>query len=232
MTASVETFPSVDFAAGVASQVQNALAPGIRLCLATGNTPTPVYERVAAETALDGLEIFLLDEFGGLPRDDPGRCISMLARDLLDRAEGHPVVHGPEVDAPDPNQAAERYRQLVADGGIDLAIVGLGANGHVGMNEPGTTVEMGTRVVTLEPTTSENASRYGAGMTPTWGITVGMAELMAARDVWVLVTGAHKTDILNRTLHGAVDSDVPATFLTEHPSCTFYVDESALTGSD
>jgi glucosamine-6-phosphate deaminase len=99
------------------------------------------------------------------------------------------------------------------------------------MNEPGTTPEMPTRVVTLEPTTSENARRYGASVTPTWGITVGMTELMAAGEVWVVVTGSHKTDILNRTLHGAVDSEVPATFLTEHPTCTFFVDEAAFTGS-
>ncbi|HJS72322.1 MAG TPA: glucosamine-6-phosphate deaminase [Acidimicrobiia bacterium] len=231
MTASVETFPDTEFAARVASRFREALAPPMRLCLATGRTPSPVYEQVAVGTPLDGIEIFLLDEFGGLPRDDQGRCTSMLARDLLDRAEGHPVVHAPEVDAPAPDRAAGRYQQLIADGGIDLAILGLGSNGHIGMNEPGTTVEMGTRVVTLEPTTSENARGYGASVTPTWGITVGMAELMAAREIWVLVTGAAKTDILSRTLHGEVDSEVPATFLTEHPACTFFVDEAAFTGS-
>jgi glucosamine-6-phosphate deaminase len=155
----------------------------------------------------------------------------MLARDLLDRAGGHPLVQAPEVDAAEPKEAAERYGRLVGDGGIDLAIVGLGANGHIGMNEPGATAEMGTRVVTLAPTTAENARRYGASVTPTWGITVGIAELMAARAVWVLVTGSHKTDILKRTLHGAVDSEVPATFLTEHSACTFFVDQAALTGS-
>jgi glucosamine-6-phosphate deaminase len=231
LTASVETYPNADFAEQVAARFHGMVVPGRRFCLATGSTAAPVHERIAAETSLDGLEILLLDEFGGLPRDDPGRCTSMLARALLDRAKGQLEFHAPDVDAPDPNQAAADYRKLVADGGIDLAIVGLGANGHVGMNEPGTTAEMPTRVVTLEPTTSDNARRYGASVAPTWGITVGMAELMAAGEVWVLVTGSHKTDILNRTLHGAVDSEVPATFLTEHPTCTFLVDEAAFTGS-
>lgn len=181
--------------------------------------------------SLDGLTLFLLDEFGGLPVDDPGRCMTMLERDLLASAEGEPTVHAPDVDASDPGLAAERYGALVAKGGLDLAIVGLGANGHIGMNEPGSTPELTTRVVELEPSTTSHATAgYGASQPPTWGITLGLAELMAAKEVWVLVTGDHKTDILNRTLHGFVDSEVPATYLTTHSNCVFLVDEAAAMG--
>jgi len=82
-------------------------------------------------------------------------------------------------------------------------------------------------MVDLSSTTSRGALSYGASVPPAWGITVGMAELMSAGEVWVLATGEHKTDILNRALHGPVDPEAPASFLTEHANCTFLIDESA-----
>lgn len=227
MTSSVETIADAKWAAAVAARLGERVHPGVRLCLPTGQTPTPLYAETARATSFQDVTVFLLDEFGGLPKDDPARCMSMLTRDLLSRVEGSPVVHAPDVDARDPDRAAEIYRGLVVADGIDLALVGLGANGHVGMNEPGTTVDQITRVVRLARSTSEHASEYGASTPPTWGITVGLAELMDADEVWVLVTGSHKADILDRTLHGVVDSEVPASFLTTHPNCTFLVDESA-----
>jgi len=223
----VETIADDLWAETIASRFEATVETGHRICLATGNTPTPFYAAVAQRMALDGLTIFLLDEFGGLPAGDPGRCVSMITRDLLDRAAGAPAVHVPDVDTPEPDTAAERYGGIIAEGGLDLAIVGLGANGHIGMNEPGTTSDQGTRFVTLDPSTSAGALAYGATIPPAWGITVGISELLDAREIWVLATGEHKRDILNHTLHGAVDSDVPATFLTEHPNCTFFVDDSA-----
>jgi glucosamine-6-phosphate deaminase len=227
MPATVETIPDADWAEQVAKRLAQQIAPGKRLCLATGHTPTPVYRHIAETVSLDGLSLFLLDEFGGLPLGDPGRCQSMLSRDLLDGCAGSPVVHVPDVDAAVSDEAAARYGDMIRDGGIDLAIVGLGGNGHIGMNEPGTTIDQPTRVVDLSVATSEGAASYGATVSPTWGITVGMAELMAAGEVWVLVTGGHKTDILNRALHGPVDPEAPVSFLTEHPNCTFLADESA-----
>ncbi len=231
MTNTVTSIPDGEWAATVAARFQERVGPGMRICLPTGKTTTPFYAEVARRSSLDGVEVFLLDEFGGLPDDDPGRCMSMLTRDLLSRIDVKPKVQVPDVDASDPEHAADRYGDLIAEGGLDLALVGLGANGHIGMNEPGTTVDLATRVVQLEPSTTQHAAEYGATTPPTWGITVGMAELMEAEEVWVLVTGAHKSDILNRTIHGVVDSDVPATYLTEHRNCAFFVDESALSGS-
>lgn len=227
----LEVFADQEWAQRTADRFAESLRTMKRLCLPTGETVTPFFAEVAKRTSLEGVVIFLLDEFGGLPEDDPGRCLAMIRRDLLGRAGGDPEVHAPDVDAPDPAHAAERYRETITDGGIQLAVVGLGANGHIGMNEPGSGSDSVTRVAALDPTTSTNAHRYGVTTTPTWGITVGMSELMAAEEVWVMVTGNHKSDILNRTLHGPIDPEVPATFLTGHPNCTFLADESAgLTG--
>lgn len=228
MTFSVTTIPDAEWAATVAAHFHERVRPGMRICLPTGDTTTPFYAEVARRGSLDDVEVFLLDEFGGLPEDDPGRCMSMLTRDLLSGLEGNPIVHAPDVDASDPEHAADRYGDLIAAGGLDLVLVGLGANGHIGMNEPGATIDLATRVVDLEPSTTQHAAEYGATTPPTWGITVGLAELMDAEEVWMLVTGAHKSQILDRTVHGVVDSEVPASYLTGHPNCTFYVDEAAL----
>lgn len=231
MTFDLEILPDEEWAALVANRLEAKLGPGARICLATGTTPVPVYHALSGSGAFAEVVTFLLDEYGGLPPGDPGRCTSMITRDLVERVEPPPTVMSPEVDHDDPGEAAAAYRELIGDCGLDLAVLGLGANGHIGMNEPGSTAESVTRVAHLDESTSRSAAGYGATATPTWGITVGMSELLAASEVWLLVTGEHKRDILNRTLHGAVDSDVPATFLTEHPNCVFFVDESAgLTG--
>ena len=95
------------------------------------------------------------------------------------------------------------------------------------MNEPGSERGSTTRVVELHPTTTRNAGRYGARSKPTWGITVGIAELMSAGQVWMLVTGSHKRDILSRALTDPIGPDLPATFLREHPRCRVITDRSA-----
>jgi len=212
----------------VATRFAKTVAGSERLCLATGATVTPFYAAVSRQTSLDGLTIFLLDEFGGLAQDDPGRCEAMIRRDLLSIAPGRPSVHLPDVDASDPDHEADRYADLIDDGGFDLAIVGLGNNGHIGMNEPGSTADLMTRVVDLASSTSANAASYGASATPTWGITVGLAELLAATELWLLVTGTHKREILRRTLEDPIGPTVPATFLRGHPNAKLFADVSAL----
>lgn len=227
MKASIEVTPDAKWADRVTERLLAEIAPGKRLCLPTGSTPVPVYRRLAGSTSLEGLELFLLDEFGGLPKGDPGRCATMLSRELLSVSTGSANVHIPDVDAADPAEAASRFGALIHEGGLDLAVVGLGPNGHIGLNEPGSTPDQTTRVVDLAPLTSQGARLYGATATPTWGITVGMAELAAAREVLVLVTGGHKAEILQRVLDGPIGPETPASYLTDLDSCTFLVDESA-----
>ena len=228
MSLEVEIHADEKWAEVAANRLTETINGKERLCLATGSTMTPFYAAIAGKTGLDGLTIFLLDEFGGLPEDDPGRCETMIRRDLLSKATGRPRVRLPDVDASDPDNEAARYGDLIGDGGLDLAIVGLGLNGHIGMNEPGSTADLTTRVVELDSVTAENAASYGATETPTWGITVGLAELLVARELWLLVTGSRKREILRRALDDPIGPDLPATFLREHPNAALFADESAL----
>jgi 6-phosphogluconolactonase/glucosamine-6-phosphate isomerase/deaminase len=167
--------------------------------------------------------IFLLDEFGGLPRHDPARCVGMLRRDL----PGAPFL-APDVDGEDPEAAAARYGRMIDDGGLDLAVVGLGRNGHLGMNEPGSSPLSETRVVDLARSTSTGALRYGATIEPRWGITVGLRQLMEARELWLVVTGGHKSDILRQALGDPIGPDLPATFLREHRNAWLLADSAAM----
>ena len=117
--------------------------------------------------------------------------------------------------------------RLVEDGGLDLALVGLGANGHIGMNEPGSGPESETRVVELATSTTEHAADYGATRRPTWGVTLGLRQILEAREVWMLVTGSAKRGILSEALEGEIRHEVPATYLRTHPNLRVFADDLA-----
>ena len=222
----VEVLPASSWAEAVTAELIDRLGPaGLRLCLATGATPLPVYARLPGD-ALATSTVFLLDEFGGLPAGHRGRCEMMLRNALLDRvAAGE--FHFPDVDAPDLDVECRRYRDLINEGGLDLAVLGLGMNGHLGLNEPGSTADQPTRVVELTATTREGARNYGADPPPTWGLAVGLMEILAAREVWLLVTGSSKADVLARVVNDEVTDRVPATLLRTHPNAIIWADEAA-----
>ena len=207
--------------------------PNIRVCLAAGNTPVPVCEAMvrayqAGEANFCEATIFALDEYGELAPDDPGRCANMIRRCLLNH-----------VDLPGENfyelaTEAENLDQVCADydaaigEGFDLAILGIGLNGHLGMNEPGTSAEATTHRVELHPTSIQSAAGYLDGREPPrWGITVGMKHLLTAKEVWLLATGQAKAEIVTQVAQGKPTTDIPASLLRDHPECTHFLDEEA-----
>ena len=176
---------------------------------------------------LSSSTIFVLDEFG-LPPGTAARCDEMIQRDLLDFLPAPPgAVHALDVDAPDLEAECLRYEAAVNDGGLALAMLGLGGNGHLGLNEPGSGSDTVTRVVQLTPETGGHATSYGSDDPATWGMTLGIASLLAADELWLLVTGAHKAEILVRSMNDEIGPDVPATFLRTHPNVTVFADEAA-----
>ncbi len=204
--------------------------PALRMCLATGSTPLPVYERVAsAHGAFANASVLLLDEFGGLPATEPERCDAVLRRVLVDHVE--PADYRTiDVDADDLDSECSAIDQWIDRGGLDLAILGLGVNGHLGMNEPGSDADGRTARVELATSTIEGAQRYFAGRhRPTWGVTVGLRDLLRAGEVWVLAAGPTKAEIVARSLQGAAGADVPASLLQDHPNCTWWLDPPAAT---
>lgn len=228
--------PPTSWAAAVAQRLAGVVddRPDVRICLPTGDTPRPVYrcliERFGTGSSFASATIIALDEWLGLPPGDPARCEVRLREDLLDGLTAPPRFVPIDADAADPDAAAAAHDRIAAEG-LDLAIVGLGPNGHVGFNEPGSDAASPTRVVELAPTSQAAAqARYGAGRTPTRGITLGMDRLLAAHELWLLVTGAHKADVLARALEGPETTDLPASFLRRHPRLVVMADAGAAAG--
>jgi glucosamine-6-phosphate deaminase len=231
----LEVLPEDEWAATVASLLAVRLEekPDLRVCLPTGDTPTPVYAELVAgewrgEVSLRSATVILLDEWVGLPAGDPARCDARLRDELIDQLAEPPAFVPIAVDAgPDLEAVAAAHDAVVARG-LDLAVLGIGMNGHVGFNEPGSRAEDGTRLVRLAVSSREAAtSRYGASATPTAGITVGLARLLEAGECWLLVTGSRKAAILRRALNEPEGPDCPASYLRRHPRLVVFADEAA-----
>jgi glucosamine-6-phosphate deaminase len=156
-----------------------------------------------------------------------------MARHLVEPLVLDPAqVRLPDGLAPDPAAEALRFgRELAAAGGIGLQLLGLGLNGHVGFNEPPCAAEVSTRVVELCPTTRrQNATAFGGdpAAVPAQAITVGLAEILAARRILLVVTGAAKAAVLARLLREEPSEDLPASWLRRHTAVTLLVDRAAL----
>lgn len=198
-----------------------------RVCLPTGETPRPFYTLSAPEVDLSAATVFLLDEFD-LPEGSAARCDTMLERDLLGSLSQTPCVYRRlDVNASDPDAECARFDALVADGGLDLTLLGLGANGHLGLNEPGTAVDAPTRVVDLAQATTTAAARYDADARPVRGMTLGMDRILASDAIWLLVTGPHKATTLKQLANGPIGAELPASYLQDHPNTTVFADRSA-----
>jgi glucosamine-6-phosphate deaminase len=207
--------------------------PNARVSLATGGTPEPVYADLAAavqegRTSFRQAEVFLLDEFGGVPRNAAGRCEQMLRRTLLELVDlPDEQFHTPDPEAGDLDAMCRAY-ELAIQPGFDLTVLGIGTNGHIAMNEPGSPIDSRTRRVELTPETTRASARYFAeGVLPTWGVTTGIATLLGSREIWLLATGASKADAIRRTLHGPPSAEVPASFLQTHANCLLFADDAA-----
>lgn len=196
--------------------------PRLKLCLPSGHTPTPLYRRMAELTrtgkvSFRAAEVFALDEFGDLPASDPGRCANMLRRDLLDHVDLPPKnFHAFDTGAADLERVCRDYDHAVGDG-FDLCLLGLGLNGHLGLNEPGSERDCPTRRVDLHATTVQSSAKYLTHASlPTWGVTAGMRQLLAAKEVWLLVNGPAKAAITGQLLEGSISAAVPASWLRLH----------------
>ncbi|MEO6206652.1 MAG: glucosamine-6-phosphate deaminase [Candidatus Limnocylindrales bacterium] len=236
----MDILPADVWAEHVAGLLADRLAtrPDLVVCLPTGSTPGPVYDALpgilrARSLSTAAVTVVLLDEYVGLAAGHPARCDSMLRRGLLDRLD--PGVAGFisfDVDDLSPQAACRRVDAAMrAAGGLDLVVLGLGRNGHIGMNEPGSAPDAPTRPVELTSSTRDAAIGYGADPPPKHGVTLGIAAILGAREIWLLATGAAKAEVLSRTLDGPATTDVPASLLRGHPGLRIFVDDEAARSS-
>lgn len=220
---------------GVASLWRDRLRlqPELKMCVPSGQTPVKVFAEMArsvaaGEVSFHHAQMFLLDEFGDLERHDAGRSENMVHRDLL-RHIDLPAVqfHSFNIEADDLNKVCRDY-EAAMNGAFDLTILGIGTNGHLGMNEPGSLPDKGIRRVELAESTIKAAARYVSGTTlPTWGVTNGLKQILESKEVWVLANGSGKAEIIRRTVNDAVDVNVPSSWLRNHPNCWLLLDAEA-----
>ncbi|PIO99825.1 glucosamine-6-phosphate deaminase [Pleomorphomonas carboxyditropha] len=237
----INHFPTTVAAAhAVADRIAERLKakPNIVLGLATGATMEPVYERLVAlhragDISFSGVTSFNLDEYVGLPPADPRSYRSTMDSqlfDLVDIDKARTFV--PDGLAADAAAFASRYEAMIREaGGIDLQLLGIGRNGHIGFNEPGADFAARTRVVDLEASTlAANSAFFGGAQPPTQAMTMGIGTILASREIVVLATGAAKRDAVRAALLGAVTADCPATALRRHGNVSWWLDAESGAG--
>ena len=210
--------------------------PQLVLGLATGRTMESVYDRLVRmhrEEALDFslCRTFNLDEYVGLAPDHPHSYRHYMDQHLFRQVElGLRNTHLPHGTAPDLDAECARYEQLIRKcGGVDLQLLGIGAAGHIGFNEPLSALQSRTRVKALAPATLQQnaASCGGADKVPRRAITMGVGTILESRRCVLLATGESKADILAKAVEGPITAMISATALQLHPRCTVVVDEAA-----
>ena len=236
----IEIFPDrIDVSRALATRIAAEIRtkPDIVLGLPTGRTPLELYaelvrRHVAGEIDFSRVTTFNLDEFLGVPAKHPGSYRSFMERYLFEHVNIDPArIHFLDGAAEEPAAECERYEHEVdAAGGIDLQIIGIGTNGHIGFNEPAAELDARTHRVKLKPETRRsNAALFGGDPenVPAEALSMGMGTILQARSVVLLATGAGKANCVERVVHGPITTLLPASFLQLHRQAVLMLDDAA-----
>jgi glucosamine-6-phosphate deaminase len=202
------------------------------LGVATGSTPLTTWSALARRRLdLTSMSAFALDEYVGLAAGHPESYESVVAREIVEPLGLDPaLVHVPTSHGVDPHTAAAQYEQRIVEaGGVDLQVVGIGRNGHIAFNEPGSALDSVTRVARLSPETRRDNARFFASIddVPTLCITQGVGTIVRARTLVLLAFGWHKAQTLAAALEGPVSPDLPASVVQAHPDALVISDARA-----
>ncbi len=208
------------------------------LGLATGSTPRQLYQELIRMHRESGLSFgnvvtFNLDEYLPMQPDSPQSYVRFMKEKLFDHIDICPEnIHLPDGTIPD-GQVVDHCRQyeeqIIASGGIDIQVLGIGRTGHIGFNEPGAGQNSLTRCVELNPITVEDATKdFGSiERVPKRALTMGVGTILRSRQILMLAFGPHKASIIQEAYDGEITSKVPATYLQTHPNVEFLVDQDA-----
>lgn len=218
----------------IASLLQSK--PRAILGLATGSTPVGVYQKLI-ELYNEGVVSFKqantynLDEYIGLPANHPESYRQFMNEKLFNHIDILlENTHVPSGSTDDPDQAAEKYSQLLENAGqIDLQLLGLGHNGHIGFNEPNAELQGPTHIVTLDERTRKANARFFNSIdeVPTHAITMGIGSILHAKQILLMAKGEDKAEIVAEALRGPITTQCPASFLQTHPNVVVLLDQAA-----
>ncbi|MDE0570520.1 MAG: glucosamine-6-phosphate deaminase [Verrucomicrobiales bacterium] len=210
--------------------------PDAVLGLATGSTPIPLYSELARMHKDEGLSFseittFNLDEYIGLSGDHPCSYQFFMNEELFGKIDiRSDFTHIPNGEAGDIESECLEYEQAIrSSGGIDLQVLGIGSDGHIGFNEPGSSLGSRTRIKTLTGKTIEDNARFfdNSNQVPRHCITMGVGTIMDSASLILIAFGEGKADIISKAVEGPVSAMVPASILQLHPSVRVIVDEAA-----
>lgn len=211
--------------------------PEAVLGVATGSSPLTVYDELARRYAAGQISFarskaFMLDEYVGLAAGHPQRYRNVIETEFASRVDiPADAVQGPDGLAEDIAAACRAYDEAIAAaGGVDLQILGIGTDGHIAFNEPGSSLASRTRIKTLTSQTRKDNARFfddDLDQVPTHCLTQGLATIMSAKHLVLVATGEHKAEAVRQLVEGPVSAMWPATIMQHHPHATVLVDEAA-----
>lgn len=209
--------------------------PQVTLGLATGSSPVGMYARLVEEVksgrlSFKSVTTFNLDEYVGLPADHAQSYLTFMNQHLfhhvdIDRAN----VHMPSAEGHDLEANAKAYREALWSHTVDLQVLGVGSNGHIGFNEPGTPVDSTVHVVRMHKQTRLDNARFFSSLdeVPEYAISMGISDILRAKKILLIATGKKKAHAIQQLVHGKITVDVPCTILQTHPDVTLLLDEDA-----
>jgi len=209
--------------------------PNLNLGLATGTTPIPLYDRLIEAykkglVSFKGVKAFNLDEYLGLEKNHHQSYYYFMRNQLFNHIDiNQNNCFIPSGDNPDHETAIKEYQELLKQNQVDIQLLGIGSNGHIGFNEPNTPFDTKTHVVKLDEKTRIDNSRLFNSLdeVPTHAITMGISEIMNAKEIIVIATGSNKKDAVYEMIKGNISENVPASVLQRHPNVTVYIDKDA-----
>ena len=231
-----EDYQSMSRQAANILSAQVILKPNCVLGLATGSTPIGMYQQLInwyekGDVDFSQVRTVNLDEYLGLAPTHDQSYRYFMQTNFFDHINIKPEnTNVPNGLAEDPDAECIRYNKVIADlGGVDLQVLGMGHNGHIGFNEPGSDDTTVTRQVHLDELTRSDAAPAFGGIenVPTTAITMGVATIMGAREVALMAWGEKKASIVKKAVQGPVTVDVAASYLQKHPNAKFLLDKGA-----
>ena len=218
----------------IANQVREK--PESILGLATGSTPIGMYQNLvkmnhAGEVSFSKVKTFNLDEYVGIPKEHPCSYYYFMQENLFRHIDiPSDAISIPNGNAPDLEEECISYEaRIEMSAGIDLQVLGIGHNGHIGFNEPNTPFDSVTHVVDLTESTIQANSRFfdSIDQVPRKALSMGIKTIMHARKILLIAKGSDKADIIFKALNGPITPEVPASILQLHPNLSVYVDHAA-----
>ncbi|MBR6569681.1 MAG: glucosamine-6-phosphate deaminase [Clostridia bacterium] len=231
-----ENAQQVGRAAATLITAQLLRKPDSVLGLATGSTPVPTYEELirlyeAGVVDFSAAVSYNLDEYVGIPVDHPCSYHRFMDDNLFNHVNmRREAIHVPDGLAADLDASAAAYDDAIdAAGGVDLQVLGIGRNGHIGFNEPGDKFIYGCHVVDLTPSTIDANKRFfdSADDVPRQAVSLGIGSIMKARTVLLIATGADKAEAVRAAINGEITPAVQASILRTHPNVIFLLDSAA-----